>query len=261
MTAAVLTTIALSFAAICRGRRVELDLTQAAVSGALGISRSHYAAIEAARANPSVALVDRIAETLGLRLDLAASPVVMVTEPRVRDGVHARCSAYVARCLEAAGWLVLREVEISDGRLRGWIDILAFDPPTGTLLVIEIKTSIDDIGRLERQIGWYTRAAATAIPPDWRPQRTASWVLALATAEVDQMIGSHRDVMDLAFPLRAVSMREVIAGSRVAGSDPGLALVDPRSRRRDWLIAVRADGRRTPPPYLDRAGAARILGI
>src|SRR5262245_29944100 len=112
--------IAVSFAAICRSRRLELDLTQATVSEAIGISRSHYVAIELAKANPSSALVDRIAEVLGIRLDLVASAVILVPEARVRDGVHARCSAYVARRLEAAGWLVRREVEISDGRLRGW---------------------------------------------------------------------------------------------------------------------------------------------
>jgi transcriptional regulator with XRE-family HTH domain len=95
--------LASTFGAICRGRRLELDLTQAAVSRAVGISRSHYAAIEAGRANPSMSLGDRIAEVLGLRLDLIASPIVVVTGPKVRDGVHARCSAYVMRRLQAEG--------------------------------------------------------------------------------------------------------------------------------------------------------------
>src|SRR6185369_14944132 len=117
------TTLTLSFARIFRGRRAELDLTQKVLSSALGISRSHYAAIEAGRANPSIVMVDRISEVLGLRVDVVAAPLVLVTGPATRDAVHARCSAYVQRRLEADGWTVMREAEVSDGRLRGWIDL------------------------------------------------------------------------------------------------------------------------------------------
>jgi transcriptional regulator with XRE-family HTH domain len=254
-------TLALSFARIFRGRRAELDLTQAVLSSALGISRSHYAAIEAGRANPSVVMVQRICEILGLRVEVVAVPLVLVTGPTTRDAVHARCSAYVQRRLEADGWSVLREVEVSDGRLRGWIDLVAFDPRSGTLLIIEVKTSIDDIGRLDRQIGWYRRVVATVIPSAWRPARTMSWLLVLSTSEADQAIGRHREVFEQAFPLRAPRMREIVAGSTLEVGERGVALIDPRSRRRDWLIATRVDGRRTPLPYQDRAGTARILGV
>lgn len=255
------TTLALSFARIFRGRRAELDLTQAVLSSALGISRSHYAAIKAGRANPSIAMVGRISEILGLRVNVVAAPLVLVTGPTTRDAVHARCSAYVQRRLEADGWIVMREVEVSDGRLRGWVDLVAFDPRSGTLLVIEVKTSIDDIGQLERQVGWYMRAVAAVIPSAWRPTRTVSWLLVLATFEADQAIGRHRDAFDRAFPLRAAGMRDVVARTSPAAGERGVALIDPRSRRRDWLIATRVDGRRTPLPYQDRAGAARILGV
>jgi transcriptional regulator with XRE-family HTH domain len=256
---AAMPTIAASIGRICRDRRSELDLTQAVLSAALGISRSHYAAIEAGRANPSIALVDRIAEALGVRLELRAAPLIVVAGPSVRDGVHARCSAYVQRRLEAAGWKVLRDVEVSDGRLRGWIDLLAFDPRTRTLLVIEVKTSIDDLGRIERQLGWYRGAVATVIPASWKPTNVVSWLLVLATAEADEAIGRHREAFERAFPVRAPRMREVAAGRAPSAGDRGVALIDPRSRRRDWLIAARVDGRRTPLPYQDRGGAARIL--
>ena len=254
-------TLAATFGRICLGRRAELDLSQAVLAEALGISRSYYATIEAGKANPSVALVDRIAELLGLRLDLQGVQQVVVTGPIVRDALHARCSAFVQRRLEADGWLVLREVAIADGRLRGWIDLLAFDPRTGTLLVIEVKTSIDDVGRLERQVGWYHRLARTVISSEWRLTSVVSWVLVLATAEADQAISGNREVFERAFPARASSMRDVLAGLQTASTERGLALIDPRSRRRDWLIAAQVDGRRTPLPYQNRAGAARVLGL
>lgn len=247
-------------ATICRDRRVELGVTQIAIARTLEISRSHYAAIESGRANPSLALVDRIAEVLGIRLDLVARPIVIVSGSRARDALHACCSGYVARRLIADGWVVHREVQIEDGRLRGWIDILAYDPISGVVLVIEVKTGLDDVGRLERQIGWYERVIDSAIPTDWRPRGVTSWVLTLATAEADEAVLRHADVLGTSFPTRALAMRGVLARA-TAPVGRGLALIDPHSRRRDWLIATRADGRRTPLPFQDRPGAMKVLGL
>ena len=76
-----------------------LDITQAEVAAAVGISRSHYAGIESAKEDPSVDLVWRIADRLGLELELVGRPPV-VTERRRGDLVHARCSGYVDRRLQ-----------------------------------------------------------------------------------------------------------------------------------------------------------------
>jgi hypothetical protein len=39
----------------------------------------------------------------------------------------------------------------------------------------------------------------------------------------------------------------------------GLAMIDPASKRRDWLIRLRVDGRRSDARYVDYADAARRL--
>src|SRR5688572_18218178 len=142
-----------------RDGRLALGLSQSAVASKVGVARSYIAAIERGRANPSLDVIVRLAGALGLELDLSLSAPVIVGDRRQRDAVHARCSGYVDRRLRGAGWETAREVAIVDGRWRGWIDLLAFDPRTGTLLVIEIKTVIDDLGALERQLGWYERVA------------------------------------------------------------------------------------------------------
>jgi transcriptional regulator with XRE-family HTH domain len=274
-----MTATRISFARWCRQARADLDVTQRELAAAVGVSRTYVAAIEGGRANPSLALVDRIGAALGIEFELiGASPIVPFGEAkRPRDGMHARCSGYVQRRLAGHGWLVAREVEVREGRFHGWIDLLAFDPRTGVLLVIEVKTSLDDIGRLERQLGWYERLARTTEPArGWRPRELASWVLVLATTEVDVAMSMHRDVLRRAFPCRASEMRAVLAGGRPTVLQPAvvgpavsgmglslqgraIALVDPRSRRRDWLIPSRSDGRRWPAPYLDLAAAKRIL--
>ena len=255
------TDLARRIASICSDRRAELGTSQTAVAEALGISRSHYAAIEHARANPSIRLVERIGQVLGVRLELQSTPIIVIPSARIRDSLHACCSGYVARRLAAAGWDVRREVLIQDGRLRGWIDLLAYDPRTRTVLIIEIKTALDDIGGVERQVGWYERTVATAIPDEWQASRIGSWVLLLATAEADEAVARHRVPLGQAFPARATTMRGLLDGGTPHRIERGLALVDPRSRRRDWLVAARTDGRRTPIPYQDRVGAMRVLGL
>ena len=62
------------------------------------------------------------------------------------DLVHAACAGYVARRLGRAGWHVLLEVEVGDGRGRGWIDLLAFRESDRSLLIVEVKTEIIDVG-------------------------------------------------------------------------------------------------------------------
>ena len=247
-----------TFAQLCFDTRTMLDITQQTLADAVGVSRAHIAAIEGGRANPSLDLVARIAERLGIELDLVARPPLVIGRPQ-NDLVHARCSGYAHRRLRAAGWEVRREVEVIHGRSHGWIDLLAFDPRTGTLLVVEVKTRIDDLGAIERQLGWYERSARSlARERGWRPERVLGWVLALASDEVEASTRANYPAMSVAFPLRADEMTGILAGRIVHGpATQGLALIDPSSRRREWLVKTRSDGRRTPAPYRDYANAAR----
>jgi transcriptional regulator with XRE-family HTH domain len=232
-----------------------LDITQAEVAAAVGVSRSHYAGIEAAKEAPSIDLVWRIADRLGLELELVGRPPV-VSERRCGDLVHARCSGYIDRRFRRAGWLTMREVETSAGRAHGWIDLLAFEPSSRTLVIVEVKTRLDDIGAVERQLGWYERdARRLAAEHGWYARAVTSWLLLLASDEVERQIGIHRDLLQIAFPDRARAMRVTLTGPRNPARR-GLALIDPTSRRSRWLIPSRADGRRTESPYRDYADAA-----
>jgi transcriptional regulator with XRE-family HTH domain len=248
----------ISFARLCRDTRVMLDITQAELAAAVGVSRAYVASIESGRANPSLVVVERIAEALGLELQLNGRAPVAFNSPTQRDAVHAWCSGYAGRRL--GGFLeVRREVTIVRGRTRGWIDLLAYDPRRRLLLVVEIKTWIDDLGSIERQLDWYEREAPSiARGFGWRPVHTIGWVLALASADVDEALRRNRDAVERAFPGRARDLARVLAGDdELPGR--GIALMDPRSRRRNWLIPSRIDGRRTAAPYLGMADARAVM--
>jgi transcriptional regulator with XRE-family HTH domain len=250
-----------TFSRLCFDTRTMLDISQQSLANAVGVSRPYITAIESGRANPSLDLVVRIADRLGIEVDLVARPPIVVGRPQL-DLVHARCSGYIDRRLRRAGWEVQREVEVVHGRSHGWIDLLAFDPRTCTLLVIEVKTRLDDLGAVERQLGWYERSALRlASDAGWPAERVAGWVIALASDEVDGAIRTNSEALGAAFPMRADDMTRVLGGLLIPGpSSRGVALIDPSSRRREWLLKTRSDGRRTAAPYRDYADAARRFG-
>lgn len=125
-------------------------------------------------------------------------------------------------------------------------------------MILEVKTRLVDLGALERQMAWYERLARqSALRLGWRPRRSASIVLALASDEVDRVVRTHRDLLSLAFPMRALEIARVLAEPSQLASERGLALIDPSSRRRDWLIRTSVDGRRSRLPYSNYADAVR----
>ena len=236
-----------------------LDISQSELAIAAGVSRSLVAGIETGRVNATLDAVMRIGDALGLDLEVVGRRPVVV-DPRPSGVVHGRCSAYVGRRLGRQGWSVRREVEITHGRWHGWIDILAFHPGSRTLVIIEIKTQIEDLGAVERQLGWYERAALdVAAAIGWRPTAVVSWLLLLQSDEVEAALRRERDLLRVGFAHRARQMREVLAGAPPLAKGRGLALIDPSSRRGEWLIPTPLDGRPSPAPYRDYADAARRI--
>jgi transcriptional regulator with XRE-family HTH domain len=249
-------------ASIVRTARLDLDVTQAELGRAIGISRSLVAHIEAGRANPSVDVVDRIATALDMRLELVARTPTVVAA-RTRDAVHALCLAYVERRLRAAGFETRREVEFIVGRSHGWCELIAFDVTSGLLLIVEIKTRLDDIGGVERQLSWYERASAgLARSAGWRPSVVRSLVLVLASREADDSISQNRGALRAAFPARGRDVGATLTdrdARSAVWNGRALALIDPRSHRRAWLIPAHVDGRRSPAPFASYADAATQL--
>jgi transcriptional regulator with XRE-family HTH domain len=250
-----------SFGSACRRGRLDLDLTQQQLADALGLHRGYLANVEAGRVNVSVDSMDRIATALGQRLELVVRGPMFLGSPQSHDTVHAWCSGYVARRLTTAGWSIAREVVIEDGDARGWIDLLAFQRTTATLAITEIKSRLQDLGALERQVGWYEQHAIEAARRlGWRPSRVVVWVVVLATDEVDRAIFANRDLFAQSFPGRADQILATLGGGDPV-SRRSIALIDPASRRSRWLIRTRLEGRRSPAPYRDYADAARRRSV
>jgi transcriptional regulator with XRE-family HTH domain len=237
------------------GRRA-IGWSKATLAQRAGLSATMVRRVESATVNVTLDTAGRLLDALGVTAELSIGRP-FVARSRQVDAGHARCVAYVQRRLERAGWLVRREVEVVHGRSHGWIDILAFNPETGVLLVVEVKTEIHDVGRVERTLAWYGRSAwAAARRVGWRPSAVRTALLVLATEANEERIRSNREVLAQSFPTRG--MANLASGPPERPGPSGLALIDPRSHRRDWLLRCRVDGRRSTAPYRDYAAFVSV---
>jgi len=204
------------------------------------------------------ATADRLLTALGARLVINVDAPFLGDRRRQRDPAHARLATHVAGRLRRAGWEVRTEVEVGGDRSRGWIDVLAFRPTDRAALVIEIKTEIHDLGEIERRFGWYEREAwGVARRLGWRPATLTGCLLLLATDAIDSRAAANRRSLDDAFPGRSRPLNAWLAGDPAPLPGRAMAMVDPRSRRRDWCRPLGIDGRCTAAPYVDYADFMR----
>jgi transcriptional regulator with XRE-family HTH domain len=160
-----------------RAIRLRLGLTQAAVASAAHVSRTAVSRLERGLARQmTVASIESMLAAVGARLD--ARLLWSGTElGRMLDAGHAALGTAVKQRLEHWGWIVRVEVSYNRYGERGRIDLLAWHPVSGLLLVVELKTDLVDVqallgsldikARLARsvvtQFGWQVREVVPAI--------------------------------------------------------------------------------------------------
>ena len=162
---------------IVRMLRVRQRLTQAELAARAGVTRRAVWMVELGRARDQpLRTVEAICNTLGARVELRLQwngPEL----DRMLDEHHAALGSSVKRRLERWGWVVRVKVSFSRYGERGRIDLLAWHPRAGIVVVIELKTALVDIqaliggldmkARLARhvaqQFGWEVRSVVPAV--------------------------------------------------------------------------------------------------
>jgi transcriptional regulator with XRE-family HTH domain len=173
-----------------------------------GVSRSAVWRIERGGAErAAVHVLVSIAAALGARVDVR---LLWQGEglDRLLDAGHADLVERILRILGDAGWLTATEVSFNVRGERGSIDILAFHPATGSLLVSEVKSVVPDMqamligidrkGRLARDIalerGWQvTNVSRLLVLPDDRTAR--------------RRVQQHAETFRIALPARTAAIR------------------------------------------------------
>jgi transcriptional regulator with XRE-family HTH domain len=225
----------------------------------VGLSRSYIARIELGKVAVWLDVIERIGEALGMSVGLVIRlPCSWQNESRMTASTDSVSSRSRAGCATPDGSSAAKS-QVDYGRTHAWIDLLAFDPRTRTLLIVEIKTRLEDLGR--------ARAPARMVRAPRRNGGSPPRLVTRANRDMADRVGKRGSravpggalvVIEGQFAGRAGHMLAVARN----GAPPvarSVALVDPHSRRAEWLIRTRLDGRRSRPPDEGDAAAARRL--
>ena len=185
-----------------RAVRLRRGWRQEDVADRAGVSRAFVSLVERGHlAAVSLGTLRRVAAALDIRLDVV---------PRWRGGEldrllnagHAALHGSVLRHLGALpGWLVAPEVSYSVYGERGVIDILAWHEPSGSLLVIEIKTAIVDVSDLIGGVDRKRRLGPeVARDRGWQADTVSGWVIVGQGRTNERRVAEQRALLRTAFP-------------------------------------------------------------
>lgn len=191
--------------AALRTVRVRRGLTQAQLAQRGGVSASLVSLVERGHYDTlSLRSLRAIAAALDIRLDVTARLRTGDID-RLLNAAHARLHEELARLfLALPEWLSAAEVSFAIYGERGVIDVLAFHAPSGSLLVIELKTELVSFEDLLTTMDVRTDSPARS-PPNEAGRREASAVGSLSPTRhpTDAVSVSTERSSSRRFPLTA----------------------------------------------------------
>jgi transcriptional regulator with XRE-family HTH domain len=197
---------ALRFGGDVRILRRRRGWTQQRLATEARVGRWQIVEIEAGRADRMIVeTLHRVVTALGGYLSVR---VLYRGEglDRLRDRRHANLVERMVARLRRDGWEVATEVSFNVFGERGSIDILAFEPISGALLVIEVKTVVPDVGGMLATLDRKVRLAPGLAKERGWHVRTVSRLLVLPTSStVRRRIEDHKATFLNALPSRNVA--------------------------------------------------------
>ncbi len=213
-----------------RASRIHRQLRQVDVGQAAGVSRATISRAERGCFDElSLATLRRVGRALDVRLELVGRSRGADLD-RLANARHAALADFVVReIISIGGWAVRPEVSFAHYGERGVVDLLAWHERTRSLLVIELKTEIVDIGEIlgtldrKRRLGSFIARGI-----GWAPLSVSCWLGVANGASNRRRVEAHHAVLRAALPDTGRRLRpwlrqpigEILAVSFVAG--PGI---------------------------------------
>ena len=199
---------ALRFGRQYRALRVRLENRQSDVSARARLSRSLIAAIDRGELDGvTVGALVKAAAALGADVDLYLRWRGERLD-RLVDEAHAALVNTFVRLLQGLGWVVEVEVSFSIWGERGSIDILAFHPWFGALLIVEIKSVVADSQATLHGLDRQARLARDVIQGrGWDVRHVSRLLVIGATATSRRRVARLAATYDAALPERGTAAR------------------------------------------------------
>ena len=182
--------------------------TQARLAAEAGVRRWVVSEIECGRGDrfplrTTRRVVDAVGGYLSVRIQFHGEAL-----DRLRDAAHARLVDRLVAFLAALGWVAETEVTFNHFGERGSIDILAFHPRFGALLIIEVKTVVPDVGGLQMTLDRKVRIAPElARARGWTVASVSRLLVVAESSTARRRVDAHAATFAAAFPVRNEAIR------------------------------------------------------
>jgi len=190
------------FGMALRAARLKRGWTQAEVAARAGVGQTTVSRVERGFIDMlSVATLRRIAAVLEVRVALTASSRGSAFD-RIAGAAHASLAEAAVAWLPSIGsWVIRPEVSFAHWGERGVVDLVAWHAATGTLLLVELKTLLVDMGLLLATLDRRHRLGhVIAEPFGWQP-RVVSTLLIVAEGPTNRRrVADHRELLRAALP-------------------------------------------------------------
>jgi transcriptional regulator with XRE-family HTH domain len=217
--------------------RQRLELRQQDVSGRAGVSHDTVSRLERGDVGGmTLATIRRIFAVLD-------AEVVLYVRwrggdiDRLLDRRHAAMGEALVERLGGLGWKAMPEVSFSEFGERGSIDLLGWQPTTGTLLVIELKTELTSIEETIRRHDVKARLGAK-IARDrlgWEATSVARLLVLPEERTPRRQIERHAELFLRSYPMRGWDLRRWLASPSGLSAPSGLLFLptadDTRAKR------------------------------
>jgi transcriptional regulator with XRE-family HTH domain len=206
---------AIRFGRGIRALRQRRSWRQEDLANAAKVSRSVIWRIERGHAaRVVIATLEQVVAALGgrvvVRLDWNG-----VELDRLLDGDHARLVDALVGRLKAAGWICVTEATFNVYGERGAIDILAWHAETRSLLVVEVKTLVPDIGGMLATLDRKSRhAEGVARARGWSAASVSRLLVVREGPTQRRHVARLDETFRAAFPVRNVAVRHWLAAPR-----------------------------------------------
>lgn len=195
-----------------RALRRRRGWTQEELGRRAGMSRSAVSRIERGEADRlSLRALANVTAVLGARIRIQ---VLWQGEEldRLLDRDHAHLVEWVVRRLTADGWEVAPEATFRVGSERGSIDVLAWHPATGHLLIVEVKSVVPDVQATLAGVDRKARVAVAVARQRGWPAGPVSRILVLPDDRTARRrLSRFAATFGKAFPARTIEIRRWLA--------------------------------------------------
>lgn len=140
------------------------------------------------------------------------------------DRGHAALVEHVARTLGDAGWIIRVEVTFNEYGERGSADLVAWHPVERALLIVEVKTRIDDTQEATSTFSRKVRILPPILARDegW-DALTVGRVLVLADTRMNRaLVRDHAATFDAIWPARTAAVRRWLRRPRRPAQEPAV---------------------------------------